>query len=81
MAASPSWTPGPGLRAREQVPRTQGFSVWWSEGGEGLEDEHLPEVGPSAPPPPSESVGGATQCFRSDSVQQGQRFLLVVSPL
>lgn len=80
MAASPSWTLGPGLRAQEQVPHTRGFSVLWSEGGEGLEDERLPEACPSALPPPSESVGGATQCFRSDSVQQRQ-FLLVVSPL
>ena len=51
-AASPSWTPGPGLRAREQAPRTRGFSVWWGEGGEGPEDERLPEAGPSVPPPP-----------------------------
>ncbi|XP_032469203.1 formin-like protein 3 [Phocoena sinus] len=51
-ATSPSWTPGPGLRAREQEPRTRGFSVWWGEGGEGPQDKRLPEAGPSAPPPP-----------------------------
>ena len=47
------------LRARGQALRTRVFRVWWGEGGEGPQDERLPEAGPSAPPPPSDSVGGA----------------------
>ena len=46
---------GAGLRAREPALRTQGFRVWWGEGGEGPEVERLPEAGPSARWQPSES--------------------------
>lgn len=49
---------GAGLRAREPALRTQGFRVWWGEGGEGPEVERLPEAGPSARWQPSESRRG-----------------------
>ena len=70
-ATSPSWTPRPGLRAREQASRTRGFSVWCSEGGEGPEDERLPQAGPSAPPPPSDSVDRAGPGAAGEEAKRG----------
>ena len=43
--------------ARTWAAGARGFIVRWDEGGEGPEDEHLPEAAPSAPPPPSDSGG------------------------
>ena len=37
--ASPSWSPGPGLRAHEQEPRTRGFRVRWGEGSARPKDD------------------------------------------
>ena len=46
MRSSLFWTQGSILNRREQAPRTWGFSVWWGEGGQGPQDERLPEAGP-----------------------------------
>lgn len=54
----PPHRPGPRRLGCRHV-NTRGFSVWWDEGGAGPEDQRLPEVGPSALPPPSDSARGA----------------------
>lgn len=63
--------PGPGRLGCRHV-NTRGFSAWWAEGGAGPEDQRLPEAGPSALPPPSDSAGGAGPRAAGEAAGRGE---------
>lgn len=63
--------PGHSCLGRKQAPSSRAFEVWEGGGGEGRGDEHLPQPGPWARLPPSDSVGGADT--RADGPRPGPR--------